>query len=78
MSESMVGSGNSPTGSGEDRLLTVPEAARFVNLSVGGLYHLIVQRRIPVVRISSRCVRFRRQALLAWIESLTQSDSERS
>jgi excisionase family DNA binding protein len=56
----------------EDRLLTVIEAARFLNLSAGGLYHLISQRRIPVIRISSRCVRFRRQALVAWIESLTQ------
>ncbi len=58
----------------EDRLLTVVEAARLLNLSPGTLYHLISQRRISVVRISSRCVRFRRQALIAWIESLTQSE----
>ena len=62
----------------EDRLLTVREAARFLNLSVGGLYHLISAKRVPVVRISSRCVRFRRQALIAWIESITQSERERT
>jgi len=61
----------------EDRLLTVVEAAR-LNLSPGTLYHLISQRRIPVVRISSRCVRFRRQALIVWIESLTQSEGGRT
>ena len=61
----------------EDRLLTVVEAARLLNLSPGTLYHLISQRRIPVVRISSRCVRFRPQALIVWIESLTQAEDPR-
>jgi excisionase family DNA binding protein len=56
----------------EDRLLTVPEAARFLNLSIGGVYHLISQRRVEIIRISSRCVRFSRRALLEWVESLTQ------
>jgi len=56
----------------DDRLLTVPEVAALLQMSPGGVYHLISQRRIPTVHISSRCVRFRRSALLAWIESLTQ------
>jgi excisionase family DNA binding protein len=59
-----------------DRLLTVVEAAGYLNLSVGGLYHLISQHRIPVVRISSRCVRFSRAALQEWIESLSQRADE--
>jgi excisionase family DNA binding protein len=70
-SPSVIGQLDRNTG-GEDRLLTVVEAARFLNLSAGGLYHLISQRRIPVVRISSRCVRFSRRALLEWVESLSQ------
>jgi excisionase family DNA binding protein len=60
----------------EDRLLTVVEAASFLKLSVGGLYHLVSQRRIPVVRLSSRCIRFSRVALQEWIEGLTQEASE--
>jgi excisionase family DNA binding protein len=56
----------------EDRLLRVDEAARLLGLSVGGLYHLVNQMRVPVVRISSRCIRFSRRALLKWIEKLTQ------
>jgi len=54
-----------------DSLLTVAEAAKFLNLSPGGLYHLISQRRVPVVRISSRCVRFKLSALREWVESLS-------
>jgi len=60
----------------DDRLLTIVEAARFLGLSVGGTYHLVSQRRIPVVRLSSRCIRFSRVALQDWIESLTQKASE--
>ena len=59
----------------EDHLLTVVEAARFLNLAPGSLYHLISQRRIPVIRLSSRCVRFSRRALMEWVESLTHPQS---
>jgi excisionase family DNA binding protein len=55
-----------------DRLLTVPQAAAFLGLSTGGLYHLIGQRRVPVIRISARCVRFSRRALTDWVESHSQ------
>jgi excisionase family DNA binding protein len=48
-------------------LLTIVEAAEFLHLSVGGLYHLVSQRRVPVVRISSRCIRFSRLDLEKWI-----------
>src|SRR5215469_7041728 len=46
-----------------DRLLRVDEAAELLGLSIGGLYHLVSQRRVPVVRISSRCIRFDQRAL---------------
>lgn len=59
-----------------DSLLTVTEAAKFLRLAPGSLYHLISQRRIPVVRISARCVRFSRAALQEWIEGLTQEASD--
>jgi len=66
---------NFPNGAPDhnDCLLTVPEAAAFLHLSSGTVYHLISERRIPVIRISSRCVRFSRQALMLWIEDLSES-----
>jgi excisionase family DNA binding protein len=60
----------------EDRLLTIAEAAKFLGLTVGGTYHLVSQRRIPVVRLSSRCIRFSLGALQKWIESLSQEADE--
>ena len=52
-----------------DYLLSVPEAAEFLNLSPGTVYHFISARKIPFIRISSRCIRFSRAALLIWLES---------
>ena len=64
---------NAPQNDQADQLWTVVEAAHFLNLSPGTLYHLISQRRVPVIRISSRCVRFSRRELLQWVQDLTQS-----
>jgi excisionase family DNA binding protein len=60
----------------ETRLLTIDEVASLTNLSVGTLYHFVSQRRIPVVRLSKRCIRFRYSDLVEWIESLTQNGAE--
>lgn len=62
--------------SSDDRLLRINEVARFLRLSVGSTYHLVSQGRLPVVRISSRCIRFSRKALVAWLDSLTQQPNE--
>jgi excisionase family DNA binding protein len=64
--------GLSTCGEEDDRLLRVDEAARLLGLSTGGLYHLVSQSRVPVVKISSRCIRFSRRALAEWIESVSQ------
>lgn len=48
-------------------LMDIRAVASWTGLSVGTLYHLISQGRIPVVRISSRCVRFRQSDLEEWI-----------
>lgn len=48
-------------------LMDIKAVANWTGLSVGTLYHLISQKRIPVVRISSRCVRFRLSDLEKWI-----------
>jgi len=47
--------------------MDIRAVASWTGLSVGTIYHLISQRRIPVVRISSRCVRFRLSDLEEWI-----------
>lgn len=51
-----------------EALLTINEVSQLTTLSVGTLYHLISQGRIPVVRISSRCVRFRPSDIEQWLE----------
>jgi len=54
-------------------LLTVRDVAKLTGFSVGTLYHFVSQRRIPVVRISSRCIRFRRSDLEQWISTLVDN-----
>jgi excisionase family DNA binding protein len=56
-----------------DALLTVQEVSQLTGLSVGTLYHWVSQRRIPFVRLSARCIRFRRSDLEAWIGGMLQA-----
>ena len=56
------------SGDQDDRLWTIGEAAQFLGLQKSSMYHLISQGRVPVIRISSRCVRFSRRALLEWVK----------
>jgi excisionase family DNA binding protein len=55
-----------------DRLLTINEVAEMTGLAVGTLYHFVSQKRIPVVRLSKRCIRFRQSDLADWVQTLTQ------
>jgi len=55
-----------------NRVLSVTEAAELLKPSPGTVYHLISERRIPVIKISARCVRFSRTALFLWLDTLTQ------
>jgi excisionase family DNA binding protein len=55
-----------------DRLLEIKEVSYLTGLAVGTLYHLVSQKRIPVVRLSKRCIRFRQSDLSEWIQTLTQ------
>jgi excisionase family DNA binding protein len=59
-----------------DRLLTIREVATLTGLQVSSLYHVVSQGRIPVVRLSKRCIRFRYSDLLKWIETHTQKALE--
>jgi excisionase family DNA binding protein len=59
-----------------DHLLTVPEVADLLKISPGTVYHLISETRIPAIKISARCVRFSRIALLLWPDHLTRAAEE--
>jgi len=48
-------------------LLTIEDVARITGLSAGSLYHFVSQRRIPFIRLSARCIRFRREDIEKWI-----------
>jgi excisionase family DNA binding protein len=51
----------------ENHLLDVKEVAELLGLVPGSVYHLISRLEIPFVRLSSRCVRFRRSDIDRWI-----------
>ena len=55
-----------------ERLLSIKEVSELTGLAVGTLYHFVSQQRIPVVRLSKRCIRFRYSDLLNWIQTFTQ------
>jgi excisionase family DNA binding protein len=56
-----------------DRLLTVRELAERLGISPGTAYHWLSQGRLPCVRFSSRCVRFRESDVEKMLEQLAQA-----
>jgi len=56
--------------SDEKILLTAAEVANLTGFAEGTIRHFVSQRRIPFIRISPRCVRFRRSDIEAWLEKL--------
>jgi len=53
-----------------ERLITVKEAADKFGISPGTVYHWLSQRKLPCVRFSARCVRFRESDLMKLIDDL--------
>jgi len=49
-------------------LLTIDDVSELTGLSQGTLYHWVSQRRIPFVKLSPRCIRFRRSDLETWLD----------
>lgn len=60
-----------------DQLLKVEDVARLLQMSAGTIYHLVSQGRIPCVKLSARCLRFRSADLAAWIEDLAHEESRK-
>jgi excisionase family DNA binding protein len=55
-----------------ERLLTARESAQYLGLALGTLYHMVSEHRIPVIHLSSRCIRFRLSDLERWLDALTR------
>jgi excisionase family DNA binding protein len=61
-----------------NRLLTIEEVSELTSLAVGTIYRLVSQKKIPVVRLSRRCIRFRLSALQDWFETMTEEPKARN
>jgi excisionase family DNA binding protein len=48
-------------------LIDVRELSKLTGLAVGTIYQLISAGRLPVIRLSARCVRFRPSDIDQWI-----------
>jgi excisionase family DNA binding protein len=48
--------------------MSVDEIAELLGLAKGTVYHLVSEERIPCVRLSARCLRFRLSEVMEWIE----------
>jgi len=57
-----------------EKLLTVKEVAEQLGIARASVYHWLSQNRLPCVRLSARCVRFREKDLEALIEQFSVSD----
>ena len=58
------------------KILNVKEALVYLGIAAGTLYHFVSEKRIPVIRISARCIRFRERDLEKWLDELTIPASE--
>lgn len=56
-----------------EKLLTIVELADRLGISPGTAYHWLSQRRLPCIRLSSRCVRFREADVEKMLEQLRRS-----
>ena len=53
-----------------DKLLTIRELAETLGIAPGTAYHWLSQGRLPCIRFSNRCVRFRASDLEKLVEEL--------
>jgi len=51
----------------EAKLWDVNEVAQYLGLVSGSIYHLVSARKIPVIKISSRCIRFSKKSIDDWL-----------
>jgi len=56
----------------EDLIMDYPMASKFIGVKQDTLYVLVMQKRIPHIRLGKRFVRFSKLDLIKWMESLKQ------
>lgn len=59
-----------------EKLLNVRELAQILGVAQGSIYHWISQNRLPVVRFSKRCVRFRLSDVELLVKRLSNNNQE--
>ena len=59
-----------------EKLLTVKDAAEKLSIAPGSVYHWVSEGRLPCVRFSARCLRFRESDLSRLIDGLSESRGE--
>jgi len=57
------------------KLWKVADAASYLQLARGSVYHLVSQKRLPYVRISARCIRFDPEVIEAWAAARAEDSS---
>ena len=55
-----------------DRLLNVDEVAAILKVAKGTVYHMASEGRLPCVRLSARCLRFRESEIWQYIETMSE------
>jgi predicted DNA-binding transcriptional regulator AlpA len=63
---------NAMTEVSEKLLIDVRELSELTGISVGGLYHMVSERRIPCVKLSKRCLRFSLPVIREWLAAMGQ------
>ena len=57
-------------------LIDIRELSRLTGIAIGTLYHWAADGRLPCVRFSARCLRFKRESILQWIDELIENIHE--
>jgi excisionase family DNA binding protein len=60
-----------------EKLLTIRELADRLGISTGAAYQWLSQGRLPCIRFSARCVRFRERDLENMLEQMQQGKGVR-
>jgi excisionase family DNA binding protein len=58
-----------------DKLLTVADLAERLNIAPGSIYHWVAQGRLPCIRFSKRCLRFRESEVSSLLDELSDAGS---
>ena len=59
-----------------EKLLTVIELSERLRISPGTIYHWLSEGRLPCIRFSARCVRFRESDVEKMLNKLTYHQSD--